>query len=361
MMQLLNNEVVLASAGSRKTTHLVNCALEDPSKKTLIVAYTINNLSQIREYIVAKNKSVPSHITIQSWHAFLLQDYVRPYQNVLYSTKRIESIYYPDDLYNFNKKRRFIKKENTDRYYLVSGKYVISERLSEFASRCNEESGGLVINRLADMYDEIYIDEFQDLAGYALDVVEQIMISKIKTILVGDCRQATFFSNCSPKYSKFKGANIINLFEHWKELGYCSIIERTECYRSNQYICNFSDDLYPELPRTKSKFVEQDEHEGIFAIKEDEVEEYITKYNPVILRYSRATKVKGEKVYNFGEVKGRTFDRVLIYPTGPIKQYLTDGKCEKLKVVSKAKLYVAITRAKFSVAFVFDKKCYFNE
>jgi len=360
-MPSLNNEVILASAGSRKTSYLVESALNDPSKKVLIVAYTINNLSQIKEYIVERNKCIPSNITIQSWHAFLLQDYIRPYQNSMYSDQRIESIYYPENLYEFNRTRRFIKKENVSKYYIVSGKYVISEKLSEFASLCNIASDGLVINRLVDMYDHIYIDEFQDLAGYALDVVEQVMLSDIKTILVGDCRQATFFSNCSPKYKKFKGANIIDLFKYWEKLEYCTIVERVECFRSNQIICDFSDDLYPDLPRTKSKFTETDKHEGIFTIKTDEVKGYIEKYNPVVLRHSRAIETLGDKKFNFGEVKGRTFNRVLIYPTGPIKKYLKSGNHAELKLVSKAKLYVAITRARLSVAFVYDKKPYFDE
>ena len=58
--------------------------------------------------------------------------------------------------------------------------------------------------------------------------------------------------------------------------------------------------------------------------------------------------------YNFGSSKGLEFDRVLIYPTKAITDWLKNQKHENLQPTSKSKLYVAITRAKLSVAFVHD-------
>jgi hypothetical protein len=53
---------------------------------------------------------------------------------------------------------------------------------------------------------------------------------------------------------------------------------------------------------------------------------------------------------NFGVAKGSTFERVLIFPTEPILKYLEDREPAALK--SPEDLYVAVTRARFSVAFV---------
>ncbi|MFN8250241.1 MAG: hypothetical protein U0V75_00060 [Ferruginibacter sp.] len=70
---------------------------------------------------------------------------------------------------------------------------------------------------------------------------------------------------------------------------------------------------------------------------------------------------------NFGDSKGLTYDRVIIYPTKTIANYLLDGKLVK-KVKNKkgvveeqdafdiAKFYVALTRARYSVAIVYDYK-----
>ena len=56
---------------------------------------------------------------------------------------------------------------------------------------------------------------------------------------------------------------------------------------------------------------------------------------------------------NFGEAKGLTFDRVLIYPHGGGKQWLSTGKLMHIEK-SAAKMYVGATRARYSVAFVFE-------
>lgn len=56
---------------------------------------------------------------------------------------------------------------------------------------------------------------------------------------------------------------------------------------------------------------------------------------------------------NFGESKGLTFDRVLIFPHGLGKKRLASGDLKHVKD-SAAKMYVGVTRARHSIAFVFD-------
>ena len=72
------------------------------------------------------------------------------------------------------------------------------------------------------------------------------------------------------------------------------------------------------------------------------------------LRDKRTVKVsENAPAINFGDAKGLTFERVLIYPTKPILAWLKDCN-SKLEPKSRAKLYVAITRAMHSVAFIDD-------
>ena len=82
------------------------------------------------------------------------------------------------------------------------------------------------------------------------------------------------------------------------------------------------------------------------------MEGYIKEYNPIILRDTKRTETLGYPAINFGSSKGLTFDRVLIFPNGPIQKFLKDGKEENLAPITKAKFYVGITRARYSVAFV---------
>ena len=55
----------------------------------------------------------------------------------------------------------------------------------------------------------------------------------------------------------------------------------------------------------------------------------------------------------FGESKGLTLDRVLIFRHSGRKKWLSTGELAHVEK-SAAKMYVGTTRARYSVAFVFD-------
>lgn len=81
------NKVIIASAGSGKTTRLVSDAIQLKDRKILITTYTQANEAEIRKKIIEKNKCIPTNITIQTWFSFLLKHGVRPYQGKLLEKK----------------------------------------------------------------------------------------------------------------------------------------------------------------------------------------------------------------------------------------------------------------------------------
>jgi DNA helicase-2/ATP-dependent DNA helicase PcrA len=95
------------------------------------------------------------------------------------------------------------------------------------------------------------------------------------------------------------------------------------------------------------------DHAGVFLVAENMVEEYVEHLHPQVLRYNKLAKSYGCDALNFGIAKGLQFARVLIVPTGPIKKYLETGDLIHLST-SKDKVHVAVTRARHSVAFVFN-------
>lgn len=339
------NHVVIASAGGRKTTYIVEEALKQKDKRILITTYTRENLDQITTYLIERNGCIPDNITILSWFTFLLRDGVWPYQNNILSSQRVESL-------DFNTVQVPIVKggRSNPAWYLNRGNYLYKDRVSEFVCDCNSRGGGLVIGRLEKIYDVIYIDEMQDLVGWDQELVELIMQSSIQTTLVGDPRQATYVTNRSSKNKAQKGRNMMNWVAELIKKDLCLMEERKECFRCNQEICDFADGLYPELPKTKSMNTKKTGHDGIFTITVDDVPQYITDYSPKILRWNIKSDTLGLPAMNIGNSKGRTFDRVMIFPTNPMKLYL------KTKNISDAgdipKLYVAVTRARHSVVFV---------
>lgn len=342
----LNDEIIIASAGSGKTTKIVEEALENKDK-ILILTYTRDNLTEIKDKFMILNDVVPSNVTIKTWFSFLLNDCARPYQNFLYG-KRIKTIQFVQSM-----STRGISMSDVEHYYFNKTGMIYSDKIGGFVCECDDKSEGLVINRLEEIYDFIYIDEVQDLAGYDLELLKLLVDSKISLKLVGDIRQVTYSTNNASKNRQYRKINIVDFFEKLAGKETVKLKFHNISHRCNQQICDLADSLYPDLPDTNSLNKEVTGHDGIYIIKNDEVEDYIEKISPQILRYDRRTKLFKDKAMNFGQAKGLSFARVLILPNGPIKKFLKTGDVQKAKK-SRAKFYVALTRARFSVAFLYD-------
>ena len=334
------NCAIIACAGAGKTTGLAELALKLSGARILLTTYTNENVAQIRKGIVDQGRFIPSNIIVESWFRFLLREGVRPYQNYLSSGKRVRSIFYP-------KKRNIFQKKDD---YFTSGGDIYGDKLSEFVFDCNKSSDGRVIARLERMYDYILIDELQDFSGYDLDVVRELLLSKIIVTLVGDPRQATYATNRAPKNKKYKRAGVFQWIQERAVADEIKIEDSTCSHRCNQMILDIADSLYPDLPRTTSANTELTGHDGVFAIPPSAVKAYMSLYNPMVLRYNNKIDTLSCKAINIGVSKGRTYNRVLIFPTAPMVSFLETGIPEKAG--DKCRLYVAMTRAKYSVAFV---------
>jgi len=366
-MQSPNNSLVLSVAGSGKTTYLVREALKITESDVLITTYTEANEKEIKRKFMELNRCIPANVTIQTWFSFLIQHGVKPYQGVMFSEEIRGMI-----LVNGASGIRFVnqngvgipftEEKNFKEHYFTSDNKMFSDKLSKFVVRCNKESKGSVINRLARIYSHLFIDEVQDLAGNDLEFLKLLFKSKTKVILVGDPRQVTYLTHNSRLNSKYKEGNI-KQFIIDKCTNDCDIDEVTLKYshRNNAEICSFSSKLYPEFSVSEPCECEEcrsfvSDHNGVFLIKQDDTDGYNKIYKPTILRYQLAK----EPEWNYGNCKGLGFDRVLIYPSEPIKKYLKDGLLyktvnEKRKnIFDIAKFYVAITRARYSVGIVYD-------
>jgi hypothetical protein len=342
---LSKNRAVIASAGSGKTTYLVEEALRVcASSKVLITTYTNENVDQINLCLKRVKGYIPNNITVMPWYSFLLRDGVRPYQNFMTNGKRIESIDFQSPT------PRYPKKASVDRYYLTKHRDIFKDRVADFIHTCNRKTTGLITKRIERIYAHIFIDEVQDLAGYDLDFLEELFSSKTAVFVVGDPRQGTFSTNNANKNKKFKRKNIKDWIDALKKNSLIEVTELTDCYRSNQQICDFADALFPTLPKAVSRNTNVTGHDGIFCVPPENVNDYVKNYAPVVLRLNKRFDTMGLPALNIGLTKGRTYDRVLIFPTDPMKKYLET--LNPAKAGDLAKLYVAVTRARYSVGFV---------
>ena len=339
------NRVILASAGSGKTTAIVRDACGDPVRSAALITYTINGSGELSRAAYEHCHAVPPNITIGTWYAFLLRHFVRPYQNHLYGP-RVSRI-------NFFRGQSALRSKATDirAHYFSRDGIIYLDKVSKFACELIKRTNGQPIRRFEQIFDRLYIDESQDLAGFDLELVEHLLKSSTEIVLVGDHRQATYATNDSRKNKKFARAKIVDKFHDWEKSGLCEVEYQTHSHRCIQAICDFADQFYPTFPKTNSLNKVTTDHDGVFAIEERHVRAYFARYEPQPLRYNRTfTDIPGSPI-NFGNAKGMTFNRTLIFPHGPLKKFLQSGKIEDAGN-EIPKLYVAITRARQSVAFV---------
>lgn len=352
-----SNKLIIAAAGSGKTTFLIEEALKQKGGKILITTYTQANEAEIRKKIIEKNKCIPENVTVQTWFSFLLQHGVRPFQGVLFE-KKIKGLILVNSqsgLKGYTKFKQpiyFGEETEFEKHYFSNSLKIYSDKLSKFVFRCNEKSNGNVIDRISRIYSHIFIDEVQDLAGYDLELLKLFFNCSSTILLVGDPRQGTYSTNSAPKNKKFKKANIVNFFTDQIDNLTKDDTSLMTNYRCNKPICDLSNKLFPNFQATTSGNETLTEHNGVFFIKELDIENYLQKFEPVQLRDTKRTSVnENYRVMNFGESKGLSFDRILIYPTKPFLDWLKDSNTQ-LAETSRSKLYVALTRARHSVAII---------
>ena len=361
---MCKNKLIIAAAGSGKTTYLVNQARNIKDQNVLITTYTEANEEEIRKKF---NGRIPKNITIQTWFSFLLQHGVRPFQSALndelhnkkigfFLTDKCSTKYKGSNGTTYS----WAKEKNFYQYYFTSkaGLKICSDTIADFIVNSNEKMNNEVVNRISRIYSYIFIDEVQDLAGWELEIIKLLFGSSSKILLVGDPRQVTYLTHHPTKYKKYKDGKVNDFIGEECAKKICDINTTTlnKTHRNNQIICDFSAKLFPDFDKCEpcncEKCRQKVDHEGVYLVKETDIEAYIKQYPKVTILKEKEAVFPD---WNFGKSKGLTFERVLIHPTKDIKKWIKDN-AQQLAQSTRCKFYVAVTRAKHSVAIVYDYK-----
>ncbi len=244
------------------------------------------------------------------------------------------------------------------RRYFNSQGQVRRVHLAQLATRIEIASEQAATKRLARIYDRIHIDEVQDLSEYDLDILAMLLESSIPIDMVGDVRQAVIATNeRGRKNRSFMYMGIWDWFRKAEKAGQLTIAQETETWRCRPEIAEFADSLFDAscgFDPTVSKNTAVTGHDGLFLVRQVDVPQYLSDHEPLFLRHSASSARNEPYVFmNFRASKGLTCDRVLVWPTAPIVKRITKGL--QLEGRSACDLYVAVTRARQSVAFVMDQ------
>lgn len=343
------NHLTLAVAGSRKTQGIVeHCALLSRERRVLVLTYTQAN----QEELISRLKHYAGdhhHVELMGWFTFLLRHFAKPFLPFKFAGQRV---------LGFNFDGRPHRMARGIGRFLDSNGAAYGCELGRLAHELVAESTGALLRRLECIYDEILIDEVQDLSAHDWEIIDVLLHSSIAIRMVGDIRQSVLATNPrSSKNAKYSYAGAIRWARERQSKGLLDIQESVTTWRCHPVVAKFSDSIFDpswRFPETKSKNETVTDHDGVFLVSTKHVTEYVRLFQPQCLRHSVSSGKAFELDYlNFKVSKGMTYERVLIVPTVPITKFIASGAC--LEANSAASFYVAVTRAKQSVAIVLDK------
>ncbi|MEO3429269.1 UvrD-helicase domain-containing protein [Pelagibius sp. CAU 1746] len=360
-----SNKVVIAAAGSGKTTYLVREALKVKDDNVLITTYTQSNEAEIKQKILEINGHIPPNIVVMTWFTFLINHGVKPFQGGLFEfpVRGMLLVSGPSAVRYYNSMGKPVRwrEDEFEDHFFDSHHQIYSDKLAKLVVRCNKASGGDVIDRISRIFGHIFVDEVQDLAGYDLDILVLLFRSASRILLVGDPRQVTYLTHNESKHKKYADGKLVQFLR--KELPKKVAVEIDDVslnvsHRNCGEICSLASKLYPDLrPSTACtcdacRDIEVD-GSGVFIVRPIDYGRYMEAFRPIQLRDNVTAKGIDRRfpAMNFGESKGLGFDRGIILPTQDMLRWLLNPD-QKLKPQTRAKLYVALTRARYSVAVV---------
>lgn len=334
----MDKELVLATAGSGKTTEIINRLNKE--NKILLITYTDANYDILKNKVIEKFKEIPNNIKIYTYFSFLYSVCFAP----LKRNWDIRGL----DFRDINNK--YLKKENIEYYLNKRNRKMYHRRLASF---CNEHLKNEIKNRLEKYFDIIYVDEVQDFAGHDFNFLLNILEANVKFFMVGDYYQHTYDSsqdgnvniNLYKNYDKY-----INMFKHKNIAINIDLLKKSK--RCSATVCKFI--------KNKIGINIESDKKNETIVKEIDTNEEILKIieNKKIVKlfYNNHIKYNIENTNNWGNSKGETYKDVCVILNDNTYKMYKKNMLNKLPQQTKNKLYVACSRTKNNLYFIEEKK-----
>ena len=125
-------------------------------------------------------------VEVMGWFTFLLRHFARPFLPFMFSGHRI---------FGFNFEGRPHRMAKGLRRFIDSEGAAYACELGRLAYELIDASGGALLRRLQCIYDELLIDEIQDLSSHDWEIIDALLNSTLDVHMVGDMRQAVLATN----------------------------------------------------------------------------------------------------------------------------------------------------------------------
>ncbi len=330
----MDRRIILAVAGSGKTTFLINTL--DLERRFLIVTYTENNVSHIRKSILDKFGYIPQNIKLLSYFQFLIHVCYRPFMKDRCKDKGI-TWKMPED---------WTRYRNDSLHYMTSHRFLYHNRIAKL---CRLSSKNMIRERIEKYYDCFMFDEIQDLGAHDFNLIQAILPCKIDCLFVGDFYQHTFDTSRDGNIHRKLYANYNKYKREWSNIGV--IVDETtlsRSFRCSPSVCDFvSKHLLITINSQR-----QDLTELTFVDKKEDADILFNDNSKVKLFYSDANKYRCY-AENWGKSKGLdNFQDICIVLNATTLKAYKKNQLSQLAPSTLNKLYVACTRAKRHIYFI---------
>ena len=326
----MDKELILAVAGSGKTSLIVSKL--DLEQRFLVITYTINNTKNLKRSIIKKYGYFPDNVKLFSYYNFLYSFCLKPFLAYKIRPRGIFWEHTP------NYTNRF--KLDDPRRYMTKSRMLYHNRIAKLLEQ--RKVLGDINNRLTKYYNHLFIDEVQDFAGHDFNLIINILKSNINAILVGDFYQHTFDTSRDGRTN----SSLHNDFNKYQQrfLEHKVKINKShlnKSYRCTKNVCEFITE------NLGIKIESYWNNESVVAFINDK--EHIMKIfkdNSIVKLFYRESDKYQCHSRNWGDCKGENHynDICVVLNKISIDKY-KKGELNKLKPVSKNKLYVACSRA----------------
>lgn len=353
----MDKRVMLAVAGAGKTYYI--CHAIDKEKRNLILAYTHENINNIVKELIDAHGSVPKRTTVMTFDSFLYRCLVCPYEPTIgeffgrqgfkskgitmkeppKQTKQAGKRHIPNPLYK--------KKSELEHYITGDGRYYCS-RLAELILNIKKGKESLIkrlIGRLNLFYDQIMIDEFQDFREHDYDLIIELSKALNSIVLVGDYYQhsvSAVNNSGKPFKKRSREMSYSDFVNELKTLKF-EVDETTlrKSRRCSGNVCAFVKD------KLEIDIESEGVHEGrVKWIAENELDEFLSNKEITKLVYSGAHNYSFDAL-NWSYSKGDTLESACVILTDGLENLDGDDfSVTKISLITRNKLYVALTRSK---------------
>lgn len=353
----MDKKVILAVAGAGKTYTICNSL--DENKRNLLIAYTHQNINNIKRELVEAYGRIPEKTEIMTFHSFVNQMFLLPFEPIIldyFSASKFKSTgittHDPPPQQLKRNGCTFANpkycKDSTLEHYVLGSQYYCS-LLTKLIIKTNTKNNKLFKRAMAGLtqfFDAIYVDEFQDFRENDYAFLDKVIKSSVVITVVGDYYQHSV-SGLNNSGKPFKHGKkdvsyadyIVHLSNMHLEIDENSLICSRRCLAK---ICRFVSH------KLGINIASGNGHVGdvYFLHEYNEVQKILSDDAIAKLVFNNA-KEYGGRYINWGYSKGDTYPTVCVILTDAFCQLENEGfRLSKQSVSTVNKLYVAMTRTK---------------